>query len=165
MNCPECGTPVGADEKFCGNCGTPLQGAMAQADANLSPQDQLDDTQLPVDQDTTSADAEPSWESVEQETIYSEPAQEPMPSLAQEPYVPDPAGAPEGYISPTPLPIGQAPPTERGNKNKTIIIAIVVLVVLLICCCVAVLAALLMFGAMEESQSLYMVIPSLAAAL
>jgi hypothetical protein len=148
MNCPECGAPVSADEKFCGNCGTPLQVSAPQVDAEPMGQKQPADIQLPTDQDTMPADVEPAWRPAEQETIYSEPTEP-----AQETYVPGP---------PT---IGQAPAPEKGNKNKTIIIAIVVLVVLLLCCCIAVIAVLLLFGPMEGGQSLQLIVPSLTTAL
>jgi hypothetical protein len=156
MNCPECGAPVSADEKFCGNCGTPLQVSAPQVDAEPMGQNQPADIQLPTDQDVMPTDVEPAWRPAEQETIYSEPTepvQEPWSPSAQETYVPGP---------PT---IGQAPAPEKGNKNKTIIIAIVVLVVLLLCCCVAVIAALLMFGPMEVGRSLQLIVPSLTTAL
>ena len=168
MNCPECGATVGADEKFCGNCGTPLQDSTFPADTDQAGQDQPSDIQLPTDQDATPAEDDSVWDSAEQETIYSEPTQlakEPMPLPDQDASVPDPAGTPDEYTSPAPSPADYVPAPAKDNKNKTLIIAIVVLVALLLCCCVAVIAAILVFGAMEEGQSLYMIIPSLTAAL
>jgi hypothetical protein len=167
MNCPECGATVGADEKFCGNCGTPVQGSIPQtgADAGVQPQDSVEST---TDHDAAQADMQPAWDSTEQETIYSEPAQlaqDPMLLSAPNTHMPDPAGTPEESITPSSLPpLDDASAAEKGSKNK-IIIAVVVLIVLLLCCCVAVIVALVMFGWMEESQSLYMAIPSLATAL
>jgi hypothetical protein len=168
MNCPECGTPVGADEKFCGNCGTPLQDSTADAESDPAGQDQLSDVQLPTDQDATAAEEEPTLDSTEQETIYSEPtqlAEGPMPLPAQDTYVPDPAGTADETIAPASAPADYTPAPAKDNKNKTMIIAIVVLVALLLCCCVAVLVAIFVFGAMEEGQSLYMILPSLTAVL
>lgn len=36
MNCPKCGVALGADAKFCGNCGSTMEGAAAQASAGPS---------------------------------------------------------------------------------------------------------------------------------
>ena len=175
MNCPECGAPIGAEEKFCGNCGTPLQGTTPDAEFIETSQDHPSDIELPPDQGTapTEQEAPPTeeksvWDSTEQETIYSESAQladEPLPLPAQDAYVPDPAGTQDKSTRPAPLPMDYVPVPEKNNKNKTIIIAIVVLVVLLLCCCAAVIAGLVMFGLVEEGQSVSSLLTNLTVAL
>lgn len=173
MNCPECGAPVGADEKFCGNCGTPIQDLPdtenpEQDQPSLEEQPQ-DDIEVASEQDTAPEEETPiDGESASEETIYSEPAQLPettMPLPVEEPFVPDPAGLPEelgASIPQTPSPASEA---TASSKNKKLIIAIIVAVVLLLCCCVAVVAALVLLVMVGESNTYSMLVPSLMAAI
>jgi hypothetical protein len=120
MNCPECGAPVGADEKFCGNCGTPLPGATPDAEVVESGLDPSGDIELPAEQETPAAEEAPdaeevpdlapgsAWDAPDQETIYSEPVQladEPLPVPAQDTYMPDPAGIQDEGAVPAPPPV------------------------------------------------------------
>jgi hypothetical protein len=173
MNCPECGAPVGADEKFCGNCGTPIQDLADtektnQDQPNLEEQSQ-DTVEEVFEQDATQEEETPSqWESVGEETIYSEPTQlpeAPMPLPVEEPFVPDPAGLPEEFDTPAQQPPTPASEATASSKNKKLIIAIIVAIVLLLCCCIAAVAAIVLLAMVGESDTYSMLVPSLMAVL
>jgi hypothetical protein len=171
MNCPECGAQVAAGERFCGNCGTPLQASApdpGRPDVDLPDQGPpTDDVELASGQDAAAADEAPvSWNAIGEETIYSEPTQlseEPMPLPVEETFVPDPAGSPGEPAAPSPPP--PPPVVTKGSSNKKLIIAIVVLVVLLLCCCIALVVGGLYLSNSEEGNFVSMLVPNLMATI
>ncbi len=122
MKCPECGAEVGPGEKFCGNCGAPIEGGTAEA--------------VPGDETIL---AGPSM-------------MPPEPPPAEEPaYVPPPPPPPEepAYIPPPPPPPPPPSPSPtspgglKSNKTIWIIVAIIVAVLLLCCCCAIIVAVVI----------------------
>ena len=181
MNCPECGAPVAAGERFCGNCGTPLQAATPDS-GRPGQGPPTDDVEWTPGQDAAAADEAPvSPDSAGEETIYSEPAQlsegptpvgptpvgpMPLPTHSDAPvvetFVPDPAGSPEEPAAPSPPP--PPPVVAKGSSNRKLIIAIVVLVVLLLCCCIALVVGLYLSN-LEEGNFVSMLVPNLMATI
>jgi hypothetical protein len=149
MKCPECGAEVGAGERFCGNCGTPLPASTPdQAPPN-------DDVEWTPGQDEGTAE----------EPTPAGPM--PLPPHADAPivetFVPDPAGSPEESTAPPPPP--PPPVVTKSSSNRTLIIAIVVLVVLLLCCCIALVVGGLYLSTTEESDLISMLVPNLTATI
>lgn len=133
VKCPECGSEVSPEERFCGNCGAPMpQGPEVS----------------PIDEPMDTEEEEALLEPIGGETIMSEPV---TPSPPFEP-VPPPSGMP-AYTPPPlsstpPLP----PPPAAKNKNTTWIIIVIVVVVLLLCCCC--IAAVAFFLSSEQGIDL-----------
>jgi hypothetical protein len=168
MNCPECGAPVAAGERFCGNCGTPLQAS--PPDSGRPDQGPpTGDVEWTPGQEAAADEAPVSWDSTGEETIYSEPTQlsvgptpvGPMPLPVAETSVPDPAGSPQEPAVPSPPP--PPPVVTKSSSNKKLIIAIVVLVVLLLCCCIALVVGGLYLSTMEEGDFVSMFVTNLIA--
>lgn len=122
MKCPECGVEVGADERFCGNCGAPLG-----APTFPSPEE---------------AAASSTDETVIAEVPLPLPDEPVEPAAAEEPSEPTVAEEPALMLA-APGPDLPPSPPGGGQKNKTgLIVAIVVVVLILLCCCCAVVVAL-----------------------
>jgi zinc-ribbon domain len=128
MKCAECGSELGADEKFCGSCGAPVEAEAPSAEA-------------PV---LSSGD----------ETVISDALELP-PIEPDEPSVPE---EPEFAPPPPPPPPPPIQPAQGGDKKKTwMIVAIVAVVLILCCCCVVVGGASLPWdNILRELESLGM---------
>jgi hypothetical protein len=170
MNCPECGASVSADDRFCGNCGTPIQATAPDAGADPA------DTPPPTDQDQTavdpSAEVEPASEAELPPQPSAAPEDQEPPRETEGPlglpdaetFVPDPSGLP-AESPPLPPP----PPTiKTGGMDKRLVIAIVVVVILLLCCCIAAIVVGLYVGTEDmasagANQLMSEVVPGLLA--
>lgn len=116
MKCPECGAEIGAEEKFCGNCGAPFEAAesspvVEEPSAPLGDETIITDSTLP-----------PPVES----------AEPPLPPPS-EPVEPMPPPPPVDAVAPPPPPPAAA--TGEGKSKTGMIIAIAVVVLVVICCC------------------------------
>ena len=150
MKCPECGTELSGEDKFCSNCGASIStGDVVSSDdtapssetipiedatpGDIAPIDdveaavsELPEPELPepepiLDEDAQLEEFEP-LQPAQETVVESLPAEEPVPDL--EPVVPPPP----------PPPVVKA----KSKSNTGLIIAIVVLVLLLLCCCCAI---------------------------
>ena len=127
MKCPECGAEAADDEKFCGNCGAPLDAPA------------FEEAQPPVEGETIMSDPLPN-----EEPFAPPPAEE-------EAFAPPPPPAEEPAFGPPAEEVDYAPPpvtaSEEKGKSKTgLIIGIVVAVVILLCCCCAVGIGIFLFS-------------------
>jgi hypothetical protein len=177
MNCPECGAPVGADEKFCGNCGSPLPSS--PSDPGPPDTDQIPEEQSSTDQDQSQEaieqeagpeqESQLDWSPADAETIYSNPAQlseEPASPAASEPSAEtwsasDSAGSFEQSTAPS----SQPPAVQKSSTDRTLVIVIVVLVILLLCCCFAAIGLAIFIGTIDGLNSMSAIISTLTATL
>jgi hypothetical protein len=135
MKCPECGSELGPDEKFCGSCGAPVE--------SEAPSDEA-----------------PSFPSGD-ETVISDALELP-PLEPDEPPVPEePEFAPPPPPPPPPPPVA---PAQGSDKKKVwIIVAIVAAVLILCCCCVVIVGGVFWEDIARELESLGMAVPTLVS--
>jgi uncharacterized membrane protein YvbJ len=136
MKCPECGTEVAPDEKFCGNCGAPLEGSAPEA---------------PSTDETAVTESTPGDETVvDQAPAIASAEPEDLPDLP----------APEIEMPPPP----PAQTAEKAS-NKTVWIIVAIVVVLLCCCCTIALVAILANtdGFVDALEDIAMVLPQALA--
>ena len=169
MKCPECGNEVGPEERFCGNCGAPIEREVAASEgAEPTPSDQTmvpeaaglleEEAELPAQEppskDHDFAPALPPPPSAEE--AAAPPEEETVPPPEEEEVVPSPAEE-----SPPPAATSEPPPppptpTPRGQDSKKLwIIVAIVVVVLASCCCALVVGALLL----AQIDSMSMILP------
>ncbi|MBN1641838.1 MAG: zinc ribbon domain-containing protein [Anaerolineae bacterium] len=152
MKCPECGSEVAPDEKFCGNCGAPLP------DGEPAPE--------------APDEAPPAGETIVAEAPFTteEPIVAETPFATEEPVEPEdlpPLSAPHVEALPEPPPpappVPAAPVTTGNRKTVWIILAVVAAVLLCCCCCAAILV--ITFSADIESalQGVSMALPHVSA--
>ena len=139
MNCPECGTQVDADEKFCGNCGAPLANQEQTPPPAAEPETPLGGETIVSPPIALEA---PEPEETPEPAAAPEPeaAPEPVPPAEEAdfelPVVDAPQRPPEPAVAPPPPPAAAPPPAEGEGKSKTgLIIGIVAAVLILLCCC------------------------------
>jgi predicted nucleic acid-binding Zn ribbon protein len=114
MKCHECGTEIGADEKFCGSCGAPL----------VSTEPPPEEAKVPAGAQTILTEAPP---------LVPPPVEQPE-------FMPPPIED-AGYVPPAPPPPPPPPVSNEDKKKKTtLIIVIVVVALLLLCCCCLIVA-------------------------
>lgn len=177
MKCPECGSEVGPEERFCGNCGAPIEREAAEPEGiEPAPTEEtmLVETPPLLEEEVEDPTEEPPGEKAEfapalppagAEEIVLPPEGEPAPPPVQEEeMVPPPASEEEIVPLPMeePLPpaagTGEevAPPavqTPRREDNRRIwIIVAIVVIVLALCCCVLLIATVLFFVPLDSAS-------------
>jgi hypothetical protein len=135
MKCPECGSEVAPDEKFCGNCGAPIEG---------------------LDTSSEVASEEPAGETVAASVPITPPLPEPedMPALE----------APEVEAVPPPLPAASADSGSRKTVWIIVAIAAAV-IVLCCCCGALGLAILNSEEFQDAVNDLAMIAPQILAVI
>lgn len=175
MKCPDCGSEVGPEERFCGNCGAPIERDTAGPEGAKSalPDETMlvqaaplleEEVEEPEDEPASEeggfppppADAEGIVPPPEEQDIIPSPVEEMIPAPMEGPL---PAAVSTTEVSrPSPA---QAP---RGESNRTIwiIVAVAVVVLLLVLCCCAIVAGLWLFSV---SGSTAAILPQMAPLL
>jgi hypothetical protein len=165
MKCPECGATVGDEEKFCGECGAPIEPA---------PEASAQEPEIESSEETVYAAPAVVVEStpVPGEIPASEPVipAEPPPPVQEPDFAPPPPFTPPpqsaGSTSPPP-PVIPAAPAAKGKNNTVLIIVIVAVVLLLLCCCCV--GGIVIFLNTQAGQDfmneISMVLPALSAML
>lgn len=140
MKCPECGSEVGPEERFCGNCGAPIESEIAApegAEPTLSDETMVAEATGLLEEEVEVPAQEPPSEDHDIVPAPLPPDEEEIvPPLVEK--SPPPAATSE---PPPPLPT----PTPRGQDSKKLwIIVAIVVVVLIFCCCALVIGGLLL---------------------
>lgn len=136
MKCHECGTEIGADEKFCGSCGAPL----------VSTEPPPEEAKVPAGAQTILTEAPLLPASEPEEPEFPPPPPPPpvpplVPPLVEQPEFMPPPIEDAGYVPPAPPPPPPPPVSNEDKKKKTtLIIVIVVVALLLLCCCCLIVA-------------------------
>lgn len=152
MKCPECGSEVGPEERFCGNCGAPIESEVAApegAEPTLSDETMVAEATGVLEEEVeVPAQGPPS----EDHDIVPAPPPPPdeeevVPPLAEE-------SPPSAATSEPPPPLPTPTPRGQDSKKLWIIVAIVV-VVLIFCCCALVIGGLLL----AQIDSTSMILP------
>jgi hypothetical protein len=154
MKCPECSSVVAQGERFCGNCGAPIEKATARSEQDeLAPSDETMLVQTPglLEAEAEATDEEPSEPDVgptppppptaggllepPEELVAMPPSDEaavPPPPMSEPPAL--------GSASAAPPPASpRRPRLDDGNRRVWIIVAVIA-VLLALCCCASVVA-------------------------
>jgi hypothetical protein len=151
MKCPECGSEVAPGERFCGNCGAPIEWETATPEQEeLTPSGEVPASEAP---DVLEAKVQAPAEEPAEEDHDLAPAPPPLPDAGQaampgdqEPVPPAEEETavlpPEEEMVPPPPPAGAAPPPvspmppRRGQDTRWVwIIVVIVIAILALCCC------------------------------
>jgi hypothetical protein len=149
MKCPECGSDIGPDEKFCGNCGAIVQPSEPSPgeeqtipsgdEVIIEPPSEMDEPSEPI---AFESDASP----VLDETAY-------MPSIEPvEPSRTEDLELPSSPPPPPPPPPTVSPAGKEGKNRTALIIGIVVAVLILLCCCCVIAVSVFLYS--EPGQDL-----------
>jgi hypothetical protein len=159
MRCPECGSEVGPEERFCGNCGAPVEGDVPEPESagpeGAEPEGvesaPPEETMLVEGPALLEDEVNVSEEGAPDEDRELVPSPPPAPSMEDVVPLPEEEGTvppPEEELRPPaatyePAPPSPAPPRGQSSKRIWIIVAVVV-AVLILCCCALVVGSLLL---------------------
>jgi hypothetical protein len=132
MKCSECGSEIVPGEKFCGNCGAPVEGAMPAGE---------DEQESPARDETVIA-----------ETPAVPPIEPDEPSLPE---------LDEDLPPPPPPPPPLEPAQGRDNKRTWIIVAVVAILLILCCCCVVILGSVFWEDIADAVEGMAEIVPTL----